>query len=109
MAATLTLASFRISYPDFSAASDTLVQSIIDSTNAECVHFRTEAVANLASGLLTAHRLSLMSGGEDMRLVAKGIPTSHYYLEYQNLCRKHFGGPYLAGTSIQQAAWRRLI
>lgn len=77
----MTLAEFRVRYPEFKNAGDTLVQAVLDETEGE---LDTEVWASkwdTGHGLLTAHRLALSPFGQTARMVDAQRSTTY---------KKHF-------------------
>lgn len=93
---TVTLSSFRVGYPEFEFADDSLINvKIVEAQNA-----LDERVFGIrydeAVSLMTAHKLAMAPGGMNARLVSdKGETT--YNVQLQQIIRGSAGGPWAMG------------
>lgn len=92
----MSLATFRVQYPEFAAVGDALVEAkLADALS------RTDATgfgddADAAQGLLAAHLLGIAPGGQTARQEGNDKARTSYLEERQRLARARFGGPRLA-------------
>ncbi len=91
----MTLSEFRARFPEFRAASDTLVESVIAEATLEVAPETFGDLTATAIGYLTAHRLSTSAMGKDQRLVDKENETIHWK-NYQHIVRMKT--PHFIGT-----------
>lgn len=66
---TVSLASFRVRYPEFSAAADALAQAVLDEANVTVRGDEADAVREPAVYCLAAYLLSESPGGRALRVV----------------------------------------
>ena len=67
----MTLANFRIRYPEFRTAGDTFVQAYLDDAAASLVGQSSQlgAAYDTAHGLATAHLIAVSPAGKNARMV----------------------------------------
>jgi hypothetical protein len=89
----VTAAAFKAAYPEFSNASDTLVESEIEVAEAMCPEsiWTDETKRARGIGLTVAQSLALSPAGRDMQLAADG--TTVYDARLDDLRRQIAGGP----------------
>lgn len=92
----VTLASFRVAFPEFEGADDALVQAKLDeATNA--LDARVFGVRfDEAVQYFAAHRLAISPFGQNARLVAKDGSTT-YGESYSSIQRACAGGGWAVG------------
>ena len=69
----MSLASFRVRYPEFVNASDNLVNAALTEAGHQIDDELYGVRANTAHGWLTAHLIASTPGGQAMRLSAKDV------------------------------------
>lgn len=91
----MTLAAFRIRYPEFSSASDALVQACLDEAEERSLGGQTTA-----HGLLAAHLLAVSPVGRSIRTISNPTTedqeTTIYWREYLKISRMKGAGPWVA-------------
>ncbi len=92
----MSLATFRVEYPEFVAVGDVLVSAKLAAalTRTDTTGFGDDADA--AQGLLAAHLLAMGPGGLTARQEGNDKARTSYLEERQRLARARFGGPRLA-------------
>jgi hypothetical protein len=95
----LTLAAFRVEYPEFVATADATVEAKLAAALA-----RTDADAfgddaDAAQGLLAAHLLASSPYGQTSRQEGADKSSTTYLDEWKRLARSRCGGPRIARTS----------
>ncbi len=86
----MNLAAFRVQFPEFAAAPDTLVQAFLDAAELQIDADVWLTLTDQGHGFLTAHKLALSPYGQAARLSKKGETT--YYQHYQELRNSVTGG-----------------
>lgn len=92
----VTLASFRVHFPEFDGASDSLVQAKLDEAALALDERVFGARFDEAVRYSAAHRLALSPFGQNARMVAKDGSTT-YGTQLDNVCRACAGGPWAVG------------
>lgn len=92
----VTLASFRVHFPELNAASDTLVQAKLDEAALALDERVFGARFDEAVRYSAAHRLALSPFGQNARMVAKDGSTT-YGMQFDNVCRACAGGGWAVG------------
>jgi hypothetical protein len=93
---TVTLASFRVHFPEFEGASDSLVQAKLDEAALALDERVFGARFDEAVRYLAAHRLALSPFGQTARMVAKDGSTT-YGETYAGVQRACAGGAWCVG------------
>lgn len=88
----LTLANFRIRYPEFEGASDTLVNSALDDAMKEVSEQAFGTASQQAGFVYAAMVLAISPFGQQARLSAKD-GESTYSVRWTKLSRAWLGGP----------------
>jgi hypothetical protein len=92
----VTLSSFRVAFPEFEGASDSLVQAKLDEAVLALDARVFGARFDEAVRYRAAHTLALSPFGQNARLVAKDGSTT-YGTHLEDVCRACAGGPWLVG------------
>lgn len=97
MATSLSLADFRIQFPEFGNLPDPLVSQRIAWAEMQMDSAVWGDIRSIGIGFLVAHFCALSPRAEDMRLQKdKGNPTTFYEIEYSKLVRMVAGGARVA-------------
>lgn len=97
MSTSLSLADFRIQFPEFVNLPDALVTQRIAWAEAQTDTAVWKDTRSIGIGFLVAHYCSITPSAEDMRLEKnKGNPTTFYEIEFNKLVRKVAGGARVA-------------
>lgn len=105
MATSLSLADFRIQFPEFTNLPDAQVSQRIEWAELQMDTTVWGDIRSIGIGFLTAHFCSLTARGSDMRLQKnKGEPTTFFEIEFNKLVRKVAGGARVATLRAEQAA-----
>lgn len=92
----VTLASFRVAFPEFEGASDTLVQAKLDEATTALDERVFGVRFDEAVRYRAAHTLAISPFGQNARLVAKDGSTTYGTL-FDAVCRACAGGPWVVG------------
>lgn len=92
----MSLATFRVEFPEFVGVGDALVEAKLANALA-----RTDVTgfgddADAAQGLYAAHLLAIAPGGQTSRQEGSDKSSTTYLDEWKRLARARFGGPRLA-------------
>lgn len=89
----MTLANFRIRYPEFRTASDTFVQAYLDDAAATLVGASGQLgnAYDVAHGLATAHLIAVSPAGKNARMV-NDDGTTQYGKTLSELMRARVAG-----------------
>lgn len=92
----MSLATFRVRFPEFVAVGDALVEAALADalSRTDSTGFGDDADA--AQGLLAAHLIAMGPGGATARQEGNDKARTSYLEERQRLARARFGGPRLA-------------
>lgn len=92
----VTLASFRVAFPEFEGADDSLVQAKLDEAVLALDERVFGARFDEAVRYRAAHTLAISPFGQNARLVAKDGSTT-YGTQFDAVCRACAGGPWVVG------------
>lgn len=95
----LTLAAFRVLYPEFVATADATVEAKIAAALARTDTDAFGDDADAAQGLLAAHLLAIAPYGQTSRQEGTDKSSTTYLDEWKRLARARCGGPRLARTT----------
>jgi len=81
----MTLAEFRVQFPEFVNAPDTLVNAMLAAALLEIDLEVWGAKADQGQGYLAAHKLALSPFGNATRMVLNGSGATVYRVHYEDL------------------------
>lgn len=87
----LTLASFKVFFPEFKDAGDPMITANIDTAEVNATDFGDQA--DYAKALVVAMRLADTPWGRNARLIDKDGKGSTYERRLRELARTKSGGP----------------